>query len=307
MRTAIGVDIGGTNLTAALIREDARILNIGREDTPANGEEALDLLLEMVADVLSTTKAHASPPVGIGLSFGGPVDYPSQTIVRSHHVDGWQPGLKLGGRFKECFHLPTVIDNDANCGGLGEATFGAAKGYASVLYVNLGTGIGGAVMLHGRLHHGAHSTAGEIGHSVVLPGGPLCTCGKRGCLEALSSGSAIGREGRAAGLGEVTGKDVGQRAQNGDPTARHVVEQAAAWLGIALGNASNLIDPDIIVLGGGVSNLGEIFLEPVRRSYQATTMPAATGTPIVQACFGYDAGVVGAAALMFAGEATAFA
>ena len=300
MKTAIGVDIGGTNLTAGLVREDGKLLNIAREDTPGGGEEALALLLEMVRDIYCTTKAIACPPVGIGLSFGGPVDFAAQAIVRSHHVAGWHPGLKLAERFTAEFAVPAVVDNDANCGGLGEATFGAAREYSSSLYVNIGTGIGGAVVLNGRVHHGAHSTAGEIGHSIVLPDGPLCTCDKRGCLEALSSGSALAREGRAAGLGDaVTGKEVGERAQGGDPVAVRVVAQAGKWLGVALGNAVNLLDPQIIVLGGGVPAMGDLYLEPAREAFRATVMPAALETPIVRAQLGYEAGVVGAAAMIF--------
>lgn len=300
MKTAIGVDIGGTNLTAGLVREDGLLLNVAREDTPSGGEEALALLLEMVSDIYCTTKAKASPPVGIGLSFGGPVDFAAQAIVRSHHVEGWAPGLKLAERFAQEFNTLSVVDNDANCGGLGEAVFGAAKGSSSALYVNIGTGIGGAIILGGRVHHGAHSTAGEIGHSIVVPGGPLCTCDKLGCLEALSSGSAIGREGRQAGLGEtITGKEVGQRAQEGDLIAVRVVEQAGKWLGVALGNAVNLFDPQIIVLGGGVPALGDLYLGPAREAFRATVMPAAIETPIVAALLGYEAGVVGAAAMIF--------
>ncbi|MHB8993812.1 MAG: ROK family protein [Armatimonadota bacterium] len=302
MKTAIGVDIGGTNLLVAHVREDGRIFNVAREETPCEAEEALELLLEMVRDLYCTTKAQASPPVGIGLSFGGPVDYEAQAIVRSHHVEGWAPGLKLAEVFAQEFRTRAIIDNDANCGGYGEALYGAAKGCGSALYVNIGTGIGGAVIIGGRVHHGAHSTAGEIGHTVVLPGGPLCTCDKHGCLEALSSGSALAREGRAAGLGDdVTGKEVGQRALDGEAVALRVVEQAGHWLGVALGNACNLFDPKIIVIGGGVAGLGEPYLGPAREQFAATVMPAAAGTPIVAAELGYEAGAVGAAAMMFYG------
>ncbi|MEN6644362.1 MAG: ROK family protein [Armatimonadia bacterium] len=298
MHTIIGLDVGGTRLSAALVRLDGRVLNVARERTPQCGEAALELLFEMVRDLQQTTKALAAPPAGIGIGFGGPVDFGTQTIVRSHHVEGWKPGLPMARLFAERFGLPVVVDNDANCGGLGETKFGAAHGYRNVLYVNIGTGIGGAVILNGEIHHGAHSTAGEIGHSVVLPGGPVCTCDKCGCLEALSSGSAIGREGRAAGMGEVTGREVGESALTGEPVAVEVVARAARWLGLAIGNAANLIDPEIIVLGGGVPELGEAFLGPAREAYRATAMPAARETPVVAAALGYDAGVVGAAALM---------
>ena len=296
MRTAIGVDIGGTNLSVGLVSDTGEVLELVRERTPVDGSAAADLLIEMTRRLLAAVET----PVGIGLGFGGPVNFTDQSIVRSHHVDGWAPGLKLGDRFAQEFGLPTLMDNDANCGGLGETVFGAARGCGSVVYVNVGTGIGGAVLLGGRLHHGAHSTAGEIGHTVVVPGGPLCTCDKHGCLEALSSGSALGREGRAAGLGDVTGKAVGERALAGDPVALQVVAQAGHWLGVSTGNLASLLDPEVFVIGGGVSDLGDIFLGPAREAFAATAMPAAAATPLVKAQFGYDAGVIGAAALMLA-------
>jgi len=296
MRTAIGLDIGGTNLSVGLVSDEGQVLELRREATPQDGVAAADLLVEMTRGLL--TAAETASVVGLGIGFGGPVNFADQSIVRSHHVEGWAPGLKLGRRFADEFGLPTLMDNDANCGGLGEAVFGAARGHDSAVYVNVGTGIGGAIILGGRVHHGAHSTAGEIGHTVVVPGGPLCTCDKLGCLEALSSGSAIGREGRAAGMGDVTGKEVGERALTGDAVALRVVAQAGHWLGVSMGNLASLLDPEIFVIGGGVSELGEAFLGPAREAFAATAMPAAAGTPIVKAQFGYDAGVIGAAALM---------
>lgn len=300
MRTAIGLDIGGTNLSVGLVSDQGDVLDLIRERTPQDGAAATEALVDMTRRLL----ARAEAPAGIGIGFGGPVDYEDQSIVCSHHVSGWEPGLKLGERFAE-FGLPTLMDNDANCGGLGETVFGAAQGYDSVVYVNVGTGIGGAVLLGGRVHHGAHSTAGEIGHTVVVPGGPPCTCDKRGCLEALSCGNAIGREGRAAGMGDVTGKEVGERALAGDPVALQVVAQAGHWLGVSTGNLASLLDPQIFVIGGGVSDLGDIYLGPAREAFAATAMPAAATTPIVKAKFGYDAGVIGAAALIFVNDLTA--
>jgi len=296
MRTAIGLDIGGTNLSVGLVSDTGEVLDLIRESTPQDGAAAADVLVEMTCRLLVT----AESPAGIGIGFGGPVNYVDQSIVRSHLVEGWAPGLKLGERFAREFGLPTLMDNDANCGGLGEAVFGAARGVDSAVYVNVGTGIGGAVILGGRVHHGANSTAGEIGHTVVVPGGPPCTCDKLGCLEALSSGSAIGREGRAAGMGDVTGKEVGERALAGDPVALKVVAQAGHWLGVSTGNLASLIDPQVFVIGGGVSDLGDVFLGPARAAFAATAMPAAAATPLVKAQFGYDAGVIGAAALILA-------
>lgn len=303
MQTAFGIDIGGTRLSVGLVSEEGHVLALRREQTPSDGPKALKRLLDMAHQLLQEQQtgegAPFAPPIGIGIGFGGPVDFARQAIIRSHHVEGWQPGLKLADIFAQELSLPAIVDNDANCGGLGETLFGAARGHQDVFYVNVGTGIGGAVILKGRVHHGAHSVAGEIGHCIVLPEGPLCTCNKRGCVEALSSGRAIGREGQQAGLGNVTGKDVGERAMAGDATAQKIVTQAAHWLGIALGNVANLLDPEIIVIGGGVADLGELYLAPVREAFRSTAMPAAQQMPIVKAAFGYDAGVIGAAALIF--------
>lgn len=299
MQTALGVDIGGTNLTVALVRSDGALLNIAREDTPRCGPAALEVVLEMVDEVQNTTSALASPPVGLGVGFGGPVDFGRQRIITSHQVTGWAPDWALGEAFAARFAGPVVIDNDANCGGLGEARFGAGRGCSSLLYVNIGTGIGGAVLLNGEVYHGAHSMAGEIGHCVLAPGGPVCTCGKQGCLEALSSGRALARAGREAGLGrEITGKEVGLRAAAGEARARQVVARAGHWLGVGLGNAANLLNPEIIVLGGGVAQIGELYLEAARESFAATVMPAADCTALVVAQLGYEAGVTGAAALV---------
>jgi len=214
-------------------------------------------------------------------------------------VAGWEKGLKLAENLAAGLGIPALMDNDANCGGLGEARFGAGMGRRSVLYVNIGTGIGGALVLDGQVHHGAHSIAGEIGHCVVDFHGPPCTCDKSGCLEAMASGSALGREGRLAGLGEsITGREVAELALGGDPVAGRIVDEAAGWLGLALGNAANLWDPNIIVLGGGVPEMGERLLAPTRQSYRRTAMLAAKATPIVAASLGYAAGVIGAAALV---------
>ncbi len=303
MQTALGIDIGGTRLSVGLVSNEGHVLALLREPTPSDGQKALKRLLNLAHQLLQEQRTSVgalfAPPMGIGIGFGGPVDFPKQAIVRSHHVTGWPPGLKLADIFAQELSLPAIVDNDANCGGLGETLFGVARGHQDVFYVNVGTGIGGAVILQGRVYHGAHSIAGEIGHCIVLPEGPPCTCNKRGCVEALSSGQAIGREGQQAGLGNVTGKDVGERAMAGDATAKKIVTQAACWLGMALGNVANLLNPEIIVIGGGVADLGELYLAPVREAFQRTAMPAAQQTPIVKAAFGYDAGVIGAAALIF--------
>lgn len=303
---AIGLDVGGTRLSGGLVDATGALLAQAQENTPPDGPAAIAVLRQLVVELAEGARRAGREVLGLGVGFGGPVDYAEQSIVMSHHVKGWEKGLKLAQHLAEGLDIPAMLDNDANCGGLGEALFGAGRGHRSVLYVNIGTGIGGALVLDGKVHHGAHSIAGELGHCVVKPGGPRCTCDKQGCLEALASGSALGREGRLAGLGEqITGHEVAQLAIAGDAVAGRIVDEAAGWLGLALGNAANLWDPDLIVLGGGVAEMGERLLQPTRRSYQQTAMLAAKATPIVCADLGYAAGVIGAAALVLAPSGTA--
>ncbi len=306
---AIGVDIGGTRISVAGVSARGEVTRLEREATPrsAGGEAVLDRVLALTAAVVGDSSDGLA---GIGIGFGGPVDFAAQQIRRSHHVVGW-PGQELVRVFRERFQCPVTLDNDANAGGLGEALFGAGKGYRDVLYVNIGTGVGGAVILDGRIHHGASSNAGEFGHMVLEPDGPLCTCGKRGCVEALCSGDAIGRMAREADRtgsalesfapDEITGRIVGEAACSGDALALEIVGRSARSMGLALAAAVNLLDPDVVVLGGGVPEMGETYLAPVRETTSAFAMEApASRLTILPAQLGYDAGVVGAAALILA-------
>jgi glucokinase len=238
------------------------------------------------------------------------VDYAAQQVRRSHHAAGWG-GLLPAQWLGERSGLPAILENDANAGGLAEALYGAGRGAQTLLYVNIGTGVGGAVVLGGRIHHGANTNAGEFGHIVLDPTGPPCPCGKRGCVEALCSGDALGRTAREDAAAEpwegvaasdLTGRKVGGMAREGDGRALAVVERSAEWMGLALAGAANLLDPDAIVLGGGVSEMGEVYLGLVRRAFAQYAMPLpAANTPIAAAALGYDAGFVGAAAVVFAG------
>ncbi len=214
--------------------------------------------------------------------------------------------------------MPAVMDNDANAGALGEAFYGAGRNTRTLLYVNIGTGIGGGIIIDRRIYRGATTTAGEIGHTIVRWDGPLCTCGKRGCLESLCSGPSIARRARESveqgrdtdGLlsrrleetGNITSKDVFEAARAGEPCGRRIVSETANYLGIGIGNAVNLIDPERVILGGGVAEAGEILLEPVREAVRMYALPApAQSLELVAAELGYDAGVRGALALAIHG------
>ncbi len=306
----LGMDVGNTRLSAAVVSADGRVLSLRRGPAPDAAGEAIDALATLASAVIAEAE---EAPQAVGIGFGGPVDTRSGEVRTSFLSSGWE-GLALGQLMADRLGLVTWLANDADAGGLGEATFGAGRGSSSLLYVNVGTGIGGAVILDGALHTGATSSAGEVGHTIVSPDGPRCECGKRGCLQAMSSGTAIARSARemlAAGdatsvltrlaPAEVTGVRVGEAALAGDALAVEAVRGAASWLGVALANAGHLLDPERIVVGGGVADLGDAFIEPTRESYRSHIFGPARKTEIVRAELGYNAGVIGAAAVAMAG------
>lgn len=314
--TCVGVDIGGSRLSVGLVTSDGKILALRRLKTPreAGAEECVRELLE-VARAMVKEAPTENPPVAVGIGFGGPVDPTTGTVRRSHHIEGWSD-VPLAKLFSEATGLEVHVENDANAAALGEALFGAGYGCEVLLYVNVGTGIGGGIVIRGRVYRGAHFNAGEIGHLVLLPDGPVCPCGKRGCLEALASGDALGRRARElhdaarlvrsalAGAENLTGRMVGEYASRGDEVARTIVAEAGGYLGWTLALAANLIDPDVIVVGGGVADLGDLYLGPARSRYRELAMEYVSDVSIVPATLGYDAGVIGAAAVALTASAS---
>ncbi|MGQ9729923.1 MAG: ROK family protein [Candidatus Zipacnadales bacterium] len=293
----VGLDIGNTRLTVGLADREGHLLAVDQRLAPKGATAAIPVLVDMATQAIEKAHAAQRKVAGLGLGFGGPVDYEHQVTRQSFHSPEWE-GIALAKIFEDHFQIPALLDNDANAGGLGEALFGAAQGHQSVVYVNVGTGVGGAIIMDGKVHHGRTGSAGEIGHLVLDPVGPPCNCGKRGCVEALASGTAIVRMAREAGLEAPNGQAVAAAAQKGNKTAVSVLACAAHSLGLGIANVVNMLDPDIVVLGGGVPEAGEFWWKPLRESFPCyTILPAAYTTPLVPAILGYHAGVLGAAAL----------
>ncbi|MBK7217459.1 MAG: ROK family protein [Candidatus Promineofilum sp.] len=356
-RTILALDFGGTKLSAALFtaqdstprREDAKAqrdsssaswrlralaLNSSLRLITPDGADAAYELAAMVA--LARELLEGRAPDAIGVSFGGPVDYASGVVRLSHHVRGWE-SVPLRERLAAEFGCPVAVDNDANVAALGEHRFGAGRGVADLMYVTVSTGVGGGWILGGRPWRGHEGLAGEIGHTVADPAGPLCLCGKRGCVERLASGPYMAgdlaqerdtekrrgaqrnaEEGRDTELTEglegqekastpasppsssrplpLTGQDVAERAAAGDEAARAILLRGAWALGVGLGNAANLINPQRFVLGGGVTKAGEAWWAEVRRSAAATALPEVR-FDVVPAALGDDAPLWGALAL----------
>jgi glucokinase len=296
----IGIDVGGTNTTGGLAGRDGTPVAKVRRPTNRRGGAAagLALISEIISELVVRSADIGLTVDRLGVGFGGPVDFGRGIVLRSHHVEGWE-NVALGDELERRFHLPVAIDNDANAGTLGEWRFGAGRGFADVLYVNIGTGIGGGVVAGGRLVRGAANLAGEIGHTIVVRDGPPCTCGKRGCLEACASGDALARRGSDALGRPIDGRDLFALAAGGDPAAGRVLREVIEDLAHGIGTAVSLLNPAIVIIGGGLSEAPEtLFLEPLRRAIPRYGLDQAAQHLRVEAAqLRYDAGVIGAIAL----------
>ncbi len=316
MALILALDFGGTKLAAATVEAGSREwLRHENKLSPANADALSDIeiMRSLINSVLDKRK-----PDAIGVSFGGPVDADTGMVRLSHHVPGWE-NIPLKLLLEEEYHAPVSIDNDANVAAIGEHRFGAGQGYDSLFYITISTGVGGGWILNNKPWQGAGGMAGEIGHTVVDPAGPVCLCGKRGCVERFASGPYIAQNAKellekqppASGGGTrgdilrqlvgndlnlITGQIVSVAASNGDELAKAVLYKAAWALGVGIGNVANLMNPQRFVLGGGVTKAGDSFWATVRKIAQETALPE-VNFEVVRAVLGDDAPLWGAVAL----------
>lgn len=302
-RVVIGVDIGGTNHTAALVAANGEPLEVLRGKTNREGgpQALVGSLRALLPELVAEARERQLRVDGIGIGFGGPVDFQNGTVRLSHHVEGWE-GFPLRQEIARLSHLPVTMDNDANAAALGELRFGAGRGLQDLVYYNIGTGIGGAVILGGLIRRGASNLAGELGHTTVQPGGPVCTCGQQGCLEALASGLAINRRIRELQIPwqdrTAVGEDFFDLVDAGSEPAAGVLDEVVNALAVSIRNIIHTLNPEMIVIGGGVSRGGKTLLAPLRERVSELCFPEAyRDCRIVHAQLGYDAGVIGAASL----------
>jgi glucokinase len=310
MPQAIGVDVGGTKVAAGVVDDTGQILAWAQRATPFHDPRAIE---KTIVDLVAELRAgHEVSAVGIGAA--GFVDAERATVVFAPHL-AWRDE-PLRDAVAASVGLPVIVENDANAAAWAEWRFGAGVGQDYLVCVTLGTGIGGGIVMDGRLRRGRYGMAGEFGHMVIVPDGHLCECGNRGCLEQYASGNALSRTVRelaragspvVAPLVDRVGGDIealnGQvvtaAARDGDPWAVELVDDVGRWLGIGLANLAAVLDPGVLVIGGGVSEAGELLLRPVRESFRRTLTgrglrPEAR---IVAARLGVRAGLVGAADL----------
>ena len=294
MSLFLGIDIGGTKIAGALVTSEGRVTLSDRRPTPLTGGGAiLDMALALAR---ALREASPDPISGSGLGTGGQVDTERGVIVSATDIlPGWAD-TEVKASFEQAFGLPCSVDNDVNALAVGEARFGAGRGLPTVLYLALGTGVGGALLLRGRVHHGATWTGGEFGHLLLTTE----EAAPRKTLEDWASGPGLVQTYRElTGFdGEVTGEAVGEEAARdpGGPAAR-AVARTGECLGFGLAGLANVLDPDLIVIGGGLAALGDALLDPARAVLRRHALPGPARCPVVPAALGPEAAVIGAAAL----------
>ena len=316
-RYIVGVDLGGTNIVAGAMPEDgSRQIAMRSQPTMAElgAEVVAHRIVQMVEDVISVTTAEAgaarSDVIGIGIGAPGPLDRERGIVIVAPNL-GWR-NFPLRDRLTEHTGLPATLDNDANCATLGEWWQGAAKGAHNVVGMTIGTGIGGGLILDGKLYHGASDVAGEIGHTTIDSTGRRCKCGNYGCLEAYTSGPNIAERAREQLTGDtpsmlpqmvngrledITAQTVYDAAKRGDALALEVVRETARFLGTGVANLLNIFNPDVVVISGGVTQAGDALFEPLRAEVRRRAFrPAVEACRIVPGSLPGTAGVVGAVA-----------
>ena len=314
----IGVDLGGTNIIAGALSADGK-RHLAIRSVPTNAESGADGVADRIIDVIEAvmrdtiaeTGAKKSDFIGVGVGAPGPLDREKGLVVVAPNL-GWK-NYPLRDRVSERMKLPVTLDNDANCATVGEWWQGAAQGGTTIIGMTIGTGIGGGLILDGKLFHGASDVAGEIGHTTIDLNGRHCKCGNYGCLEAYASGPAIATRARevlvreetasllpslvGGRLDAITAETVYKAAQQGDAVANEIVRDTARYLGAGIANLLNIMNADVVVVAGGVTQAGDALFTPLRAEVRRRAFrPAVDATRIVAGTLPGTAGVVGAVA-----------
>jgi len=287
----LGLDLGGTNIKISVLeRAEAtfRVVSTGLEATGAEGGPEV-VTNNLVAAASAALEAEDISTIGIGVP--GLFDRDSGAIELFPNLPGDWAGYPLRSRIENALGRPIWMVNDARAFTLAEGTIGAGAGCRIVVCVTLGTGVGGGIMIDGRLHGGAFGVAGELGHQTIVPDGPLCGCGNRGCVEALTRAEVL-----ASLAGKGSAEEVYASAADGDQRSLAAIRQVADYLGIGLANVVTLLGPDRIIIGGGIADAGDLILEPIRQAVRArVTLVPTESIHVVAASLGTTAGAIGAA------------
>jgi len=289
----VGIDVGGTKMAVGVVDVAGEI--VARSEIPTPTASSGELVAAITAAALGYAQSHEVTAVGVGVA--GLVDSDGAVVRSASHLPFRDEPLR--DRVAAAVGLPVVIDNDANAGGWAEWRFGAAVGFADAVFVSVGTGIGGAMVVANQLRRGAYGTAGEIGHVIVERDGRPCPCGSRGCWEQYASGRAFMRLAQEAGFDARHGVEVTAAAHSGDQAAIRVFDEIGTWLGIGIASLVAVLDPAVVVVGGGLSAAGEFLLAPTRLAFEdyLTARGHHPEPSIVPAALGPAAGLIGAAEL----------
>jgi glucokinase len=304
----IGVDLGGTKMLLGVLDADSKVLWESREASTGQTE---DELLELLVREIDQAREARPAVAAVGLGIPATIDHDRGIALSAVNLP--LENLPIRDLIAERTGLAPFVDNDATVAALAEHLYGAARGAENAVMLTIGTGIGGGLILGGEVYRGSTGAGAELGHTVIEANGPRCqgNCPGRGCIETLASGTALGREGRAAAerepdsaLGamladgeEIDGKAVTEAALSGDPVARGVFDLVGTRLGVALASFANIFEPEVFVIGGGVIAAGDLLLDPARRELAVRALPPMKRIPVVAAELGSDAGMIGAAAM----------
>jgi len=308
------VDLGGSKILSVIAQGDGRRLGEDRRTTSA--EEGPEVVLERIGVSLETALAKAGVQRGdlaaVGICSPGPCDIDAGVISSAPNLPDWRD-VPICRYLEERLGVRACLENDANAAAVGEHVYGAGRGCRHLIYITVSTGIGGGLIIDGRLYRGATGVAGELGHMTIEPDGPVCGCGNRGCLEAFASGTAIAARGEelvaqggspllarlAQEQGELTAAIVGQAAEAGDSASRDIIQRAGYYLGVGLASYVNIFNPEVIIIGGGLAKMGELLLGPARAEMEARAMPEALkAVQLKPAELGDYVGVMGMVALL---------
>ena len=312
----VAVDVGGTNIASGIVGLDGTVLYRGKRPTCAGTgvENVLERIMGAVADGLKEAQGLGLEPVGVGLGIPGVQDSLGGLSYSAPNLDPEWKNIKVPSRIEEHFGLPVEMDNDVRCHALGEKLFGAGKGVDNLILITLGTGIGSGIFLDGKMFYGAGGCGGEVGHITIMDDGPRCSCGNYGCVEALCGAPGISLRARQAiesgaesmigqlvegDLGRITPKVIYDAAVAGDELAQKVMDDTGKYIGIAMAGAVNIINPELLIIGGGVAAAGEMLIGRIRTEIKKRAMGIqGEMVKVVAAQLGEDAGLIGAAMLI---------
>lgn len=299
------IDIGGTKIASAIAFPDGHIEQHQTRPTPSTegGNAIIQRVIELAQTIVSSSQVK---PTAIGVSTGGDVGHEGEIVYATATIPGWQ-GMPVRARMESALGLRTFVDNDGNAMALGETLFGAGRGYKHVIGIVVGTGIGGGIVLDQKIYRGAKGFAGRLGHIIVdFAEQQPCTCGGAGCLEAYAASLALiaeyKRQTQAQSFAPGFGvKEIAQLAESGDAVAAQVIRRGAFYLGIGVASFLNVLNPDVVVIGGGIAQIGEWYFAEVRRVARERAQGSVKDTPILPATLGPNANLMGAAELAWQG------